>query len=66
LDYLKKSDFEQIEAEYIRTTKNIQTEFYYEKIGFKLISANRGTKKYRLHLKNFSKIANNNYKIVFK
>lgn len=50
---LKKLGIYNINANYIRTLKNNQIEFFYEELGFTLLDSNEIKKTYKLELKNY-------------
>jgi FkbH-like protein len=52
LNHLYRHDIKDVYAEYLPTSKNVQTEKFYEKFGFKIISQENGTKKYLVSLHN--------------
>jgi len=52
LNHLYRNNIKEIFAEYLPTRKNMQTELFYENFGFKIISQENGTKKYRVVVHN--------------
>ena len=62
LNYLKRKNVKNVHAEYVPTLKNKQTEYFYDKLEFKLFRTDDNIKKYELKLnKKFS--INDKYKI---
>jgi FkbH-like protein len=51
LNHLYRQNIREISAEYLPTRKNMQTETFYETLGFSLLSEENGAKKYRLSLR---------------
>ncbi len=50
LEIMKDKRFEQLNAEYIASSKNNQVEDFYDRMGFVLIEEKDGSKKYRIDL----------------
>jgi FkbH-like protein len=52
LNHLHRDGIKEVTAEYLPTRKNMQTEMFYEKMGFSVTAKENGSKKYRLSLRN--------------
>ena len=52
LNHLRRDGIQEVTAEYLPTRKNMQTEMFYEKLGFTAAAGENGAKKYRLSLRN--------------
>jgi FkbH-like protein len=63
LFYLKNMNYCLVKSEFIPTSKNGQTNNFYEKLKFKLVEQNSNKKRYELELKNFNYEENNSFKI---